>query len=47
VPDDHEVVYLTPVGVPAQQPAARGRKPPAELFMADQFGSPLDYAIEE
>jgi nitroreductase len=43
IPADHEVVYLTPVGVPDQDPAFRGRKPRAELFMADQFGTPLDY----
>jgi nitroreductase len=47
IPADYDVVYLTPVGVPAQEPAFRGRKPRAELFMADQFGTPLDYDIEE
>jgi nitroreductase len=47
VPADYDVVYLTPVGVPAQEPAFRGRKPPAVLFMANQFGTPLDYSIEE
>ena len=47
VPADYDVVYLTPVGVPAQEPAFRGRKPRAELFMADQFGQALDYSIEE
>jgi nitroreductase len=47
IPADHEVVYLTPVGVPAQDPPWKGRKPPAELFMANQFGTPLDYNIEE
>ena len=47
VPADYGVVYLTPVGVPAQDPAFRGRKPRAELFMKDQFGEPLDYSIKE
>ena len=47
VPDDYDVVYLTPVGLPAVDPAFRGRKPRAELFMKDRFGEPLDYSIEE
>ena len=47
VPDDYGVVYLTPVGVPAVDPAFRGRKPRAELFMKERFGEPLDYSIEE
>ena len=47
VPADYDVVYLTPVGVPAQAPEFRGRKPRAELFAANQFGTPLDYSIEE
>jgi nitroreductase len=47
VPADYDVVYLTPVGVPAQEPAFRGRKAPTELFMANQFGTPLDYHIED
>ena len=45
VPEDHGIVNLTPVGVSAVQPTARGRKPPAELFMKDQFGSTLDYSL--
>ena len=47
VPADYDVVYLTPVGVPAQAPEFRSRKAPEELFMANQFGTPLDYVIEE
>jgi nitroreductase len=46
IPDDHSIVCLTPVGLPAQQPATRKRKPPAELFMRDRFGSALDYSVE-
>ena len=47
IPDDHGIVCLTPVGLPAQQPARRGRKSPAELFMAERFGAALDYAVED
>lgn len=46
IPEDHGVTNLTPVGVPAEERATRGRKPPAELFMRDRFGAPLDYALE-
>ncbi|MFN2130606.1 MAG: nitroreductase family protein [Anaerolineae bacterium] len=45
IPEDHGIVCLTPVGRPAQAPDARSRKPPAELFMKERFGSPLDYAL--
>jgi nitroreductase len=45
IPEDHGIVCLTPVGRPAQTPDARSRKPPAELFMKERFGSPLDYAL--
>ena len=45
IPDDHGIVCLTPVGLPAEQPAERPRKPPAQLFMKEQFGSPLDYSL--
>ena len=44
IPDDHGIVCLTPLGVAAEHPAPRRRKPPAELFMAEAFGVPLDYA---
>jgi len=45
IPADHGIICLTPLGVPAEQPAARPRKTPAQLFMLDQFGSPLDYSL--
>jgi nitroreductase len=45
IPEDHGIVCLTPVGVPDDEPAARPRKSPAELFMKDQFGTPLDYSV--
>lgn len=45
IPEDHGIVCLTPVGVPNIEPAARPRKPPAELFMKDRFGAPLDYSV--
>jgi len=44
IPEDYGIVCLTPVGVPAEQPAERSRKSPAELFMRERFGSPLDYS---
>jgi nitroreductase len=43
IPADHDLVCLTPLGVPAEQPGARPRKRPSQLFMRDRFGSPLDY----
>lgn len=45
IPDDYGIVCLTPVGLGAVEPEARSRKPPAELFMKDHFGAPLDYAL--
>ena len=45
IPEDYGTVCVTPVGVPADEPKARPRKPAAELFMKDKFGSPLDYSI--
>jgi len=43
IPADHDLVCLTPLGVPAEQPGPRSRKSPGQLFMRDRFGSPLDY----
>ena len=45
IPEDHGIVCLTPVGVPAEQPSERSRKSPSELFMKGRFGSPLDYSV--
>jgi len=45
IPEDHGVVNLTPLGVAADQPEARSRKPPAELFMKEKFGTTLDYSV--
>lgn len=45
IPEDHGIVCLTPVGLPAEQPDPRPRKPPAELFMVDRFGAVLDYSL--
>ncbi len=45
IPEDYGIVCLTPVGVPDQRPPRRGRKPPSELFMSEQFGDPLDYDL--
>ena len=43
IPADHGITNVTPVGVPDVSPDWRGRKSPAELFMRDRFGEPLDY----
>jgi len=45
IPEDHGIVCLTPVGLSADEPRDRPRKPPAELFMKERFGSPLDYSL--
>ncbi len=45
IPDDHGIVCLTPVGLPADKPGARPRKSPSQLFMKDLFGSPMDYSL--
>jgi nitroreductase len=45
IPEDHGIVCLTPVGIPAEQPPVRSRKQPTELFMQERFGVPLDYSI--
>ena len=45
IPEDHGILCLTPVGLPAEQPGARTRKPPSQLFIRDRFGSPLDYSL--
>lgn len=45
IPEDHSIVCLTPVGIPAEKPAVRPRKAPAELFMQERFGHPLDYSL--
>jgi nitroreductase len=38
IPPAYGVWCLTPVGVPAEQPAERAHKSPTELFMKDRFG---------
>ena len=43
IPEDHDIVNLVPVGVPADDPKPRGRKPAVELFFEDQFGEGLDF----
>lgn len=45
IPEDHGIVCLVPVGLPAEQPSQRPRKSAAELFMKERFGSPLDYSL--
>jgi len=45
IPEDHGIVCLTPVGIPAEEPNKRPRKKPNELFMKEKFGSALDYSL--
>jgi len=45
IPDDHGIVCLTPVGVPAEEPAARPRKPREALFAQNGFDNPLNYDL--
>ncbi len=40
IPDDYEVVALTPVGFPKDSPEARPRMPLAEFASLDSFGRP-------
>lgn len=41
IPDNLKVIALTPLGIPAEKPAQRPRKPFSELFYLDKFGNPL------
>ncbi|HIE52177.1 MAG TPA: nitroreductase, partial [Armatimonadetes bacterium] len=41
VPEEVNVVALTPVGVPAEAPAARPRKEAADIFSFNEYGQPL------
>ncbi|HID07703.1 MAG TPA: nitroreductase [Armatimonadetes bacterium] len=41
IPEDVNVVALTPVGVPAEMPNARPRKDASEIFFSDQYGKAL------
>ncbi len=43
IPRDHDLVCLTPVGLAADEPRVRPRKPPADLFSLDQFETAYDY----
>jgi len=45
IPADYGITNLTPVGYADQEPKDRGRKPPKELFMRDQFGEALSYEL--
>ena len=42
IPEDGRVIALTPLGIPAEHPAARERKPDAQLFSLDRYGQRLD-----
>lgn len=45
IPEDYTLINLTPLGLAADDPDARGRKEPGELFMSQRFGSPLSYSL--
>ena len=45
IPEDHDIVCLTPVGIGAEQPRARPRNSPSEQFALNAFGTPLAYEI--
>ncbi|NLS78048.1 MAG: nitroreductase [Chloroflexi bacterium] len=42
IPEEANVVAILPIGVPAEQPGARSRKPLAELVSADRYGQGWD-----
>jgi nitroreductase len=46
IPAGYGIVNLTPVGIPAESPEYRTRKPPTELFFDETFGSELSYDPE-
>ncbi|PIU58989.1 nitroreductase [Candidatus Bathyarchaeota archaeon CG07_land_8_20_14_0_80_47_9] len=41
IPENLTVVALLPVGVPAENPSPRPRKPFEEIFFKDSYGTPL------
>jgi nitroreductase len=46
IPDDARVVAVTPLGIPGEQPEARGRKSSREVFSSERFGSPLPSELD-
>ncbi len=42
VPEDKQVISLTPIGLPATQPDARPRKDLVEIFSLNTYETPLD-----
>ena len=42
IPPELEILCLTPVGVPADEPDARPRKPMSEVCSREQFGMPWE-----
>ena len=42
IPPEWQIVCLTPIGVPAESPAARDRKPTDEVFSRDKYGTPWE-----
>lgn len=43
IPEDMDVVALTPIGVPDQSPEPRSRKSPAEVFSREKYGEGAVY----
>lgn len=41
VPDNYVVIALLPIGVPNENPQARGRKPFGEVFFEEMYGQPM------
>jgi nitroreductase len=38
IPENMEVIALTPIGVPAESPGPRSRKPSTDVFSSDMYG---------
>ena len=43
IPEDMDVIALTPIGVPDQSPEPRNRKSPAEVFSKEKYGGGAVY----
>jgi len=43
IPREAKVIAVCPLGVPAEQPRPRKRKPPEEIFSLDRYGEPYPF----
>lgn len=41
IPEEMNVICLLPIGVPDQEPPAKPRRDPAEIFHKEKYGNPL------